>query len=94
MSKMLEHDLNDPSIPDSLKKQIRKDLEKINKVIKEKSERKDTDSVGIGIVRMYNQLLMRIFPDGDFRNVIDKYIFKSNDRINDTFNKIKNNSMR
>ena len=94
MSKMLEHDLNDPSIPDSLKKQIRKDLEKINKVIKEKSERKDTDSVGIGIVRMYNQLLMRIFPDGDFRNAIDNYIFKSNDRINDTFNKIKNNSMR
>lgn len=94
MSKMLEHDLNDPSIPDNLKKQIRKDLEKINKVIKEKSERKDSDSVGIGIVRMYNQLLMRIFPDGDFRNALDKYIFKSNDRINDAFNKNKNNSIK
>lgn len=90
LTKMLEHDLNDPSIPDSLKIQIRKDLEKINKVIKEKSEYKNSDSIGIGAIRLYNQFLMRIFPDGDFRNVIDSYIFKSNDRINDIVNKIKN----
>ena len=89
MVKMLEHDLNDPSIPDSFKKQIRKDLENIKKVIKNKSEYKDTDSAGIGVVRLYNNLLMRIFPDGDFRNVLDNYIFKSNDRINNAFNKIK-----
>jgi hypothetical protein len=93
MAKMLEHDLNDPYIPNSLKLQIRKDLEKINKVIKEKSERKDNDSAGIEVVRLYNQFLMRIFPDGDFRNVIDNYIFKSNDRINDVFNKIKNHQV-
>ncbi len=90
IAKMLEHDLDDPSISPKLKKQARADLEKVKKLIKDKSEYNNKESAGINTVRLYNKFLLKIFPDGDFRNVIDNYIFKSNDRINDTFNKIKN----
>lgn len=89
MVKMFEHDLDDPSISPKLKKQIHADLDKVKKLIKDKSEYKDNESAGIGIVRMYNNFLLKIFPDGDIRNVLDNYIFKSNDRINNTFNSIK-----
>lgn len=87
---MLEKDLNNPAISDKLKKQIRKDLVNINKVIKENSEIKSDDSAGMQAYTLFNKLLLTLFPDGDYRNILDKYIYKSNDRINNTiYNNIK-----
>ena len=90
LATMLEKDLNNPAISDKLKKQISKDLVNINKVIDEYSEVKSDDSAGMQAYALFNKLLLSIFPDGDYRNILDKYIYKSNDRINNTiYNKIK-----
>lgn len=90
LATMLEKDLNNPAISDKLKKQIRKDLVNINKVIDEYSEVKSDDSAGMQAYALFNKLLLSILPDGDYRNILDKYIYKSNDRINNAiYNKIK-----